>query len=210
MNKAILASLLVAVSLRASAEWVIGIDEARASCGATYWTGSGLEVGLYANEQTRELRSEAGRDETYMRSPIIEWRNILAWRLPLELGLPPLHQIEDEEIRPWKRVGDGLIEVRVFPDDGEEQRGFMTPGHLEVRARRDRVVYADLRWVDFDHHSRLRRWGTAKETKEDDGIRLPEVRLILKWRSEDKDVYLDVPLWRTSNVMNKFDVCTEV
>ncbi|MCY4058153.1 MAG: hypothetical protein OXG44_09140, partial [Gammaproteobacteria bacterium] len=66
----------------------------------------------------------------------------------------------------------------------------------------------DLTWTKSDLHERFRKWGTAEETADDEGVRIPEVRVILKYEvthgvEDPATVQVDVPMWRTSNVMNK-------
>ena len=124
---------------------------------------------------------------------------------------------------PWNEdQTEAEIEMRLFPDEDEEERRGFFP--ITVRYGIGYMV----EWTEFDLHDRLQRWGTAKETKDDEGVRLPEVRMIFKWRNrkdihfdptEDgeanavpnvrADFYVDFPLWRTTNVMNKLNRCLD-
>lgn len=72
-------------------------------------------------------------------------------------------------------------------------------------------------WTGFNWHERFKVWGTAKENADDEGVRIPEVRLILHYtlpegtlddEQSEMVVWLDVPMWRTSNVMNKLQRCS--
>lgn len=113
------------------------------------------------------------------------------------------------------------MEVRLFPDEGA--------GLEDIQVH---YTSADsFLWTDFAYAHRLKVWGTAKETKDDPGVRLPEVRLIFRWETHDRNPtryarllsgadglsglegtvthYLDIPLWRTSNVMNKLNRCSD-
>lgn len=111
------------------------------------------------------------------------------------------------------------VDVRLFPD---EQQGFSS---IPVTIKNDfdrglEMRGSSLVWWGFDLHSRLQEWGTAKETASDPGVRLPEVRLILRYEKGPREGHwdlpdhvrqghLDVPLWRTSNMMNKMLRCSE-
>lgn len=101
---------------------------------------------------------------------------------------------------------DEDIQIRVFPDDGA---GFVKEDHVTIDRYGDQVT--EVEWLD-PPVERMRVWGTAKETKEDAGVRLPEVRLIFKWETDssddfDTEHFLDIPLWRMSNVVNKLERC---
>lgn len=113
------------------------------------------------------------------------------------------------------------VDVRVFPDDGEDETGFMT--HEWMAQEDERGSWVILRWYGFEEYKeRLRRWGLAKT--EGYEVKVPEARIIVRWTADgtggpeyrtgnDPDngyQILEVPLWRTSNMMNKLVRCAEL
>ncbi len=143
-------------------------------------------------------------------------------------GYPDRNFVQGGPLRQFLRgneMPDTLpFDARLFPDDGE---GFFPVDMHVVMA--NGYGAASYLWTDFSLGDRLKRWGTAKEMSTDPGVRLPEVRLIFRWTTKDRapsrfgdvqsievesvyeDVthYLDIPLWRTSNAMNKLERCSE-
>ena len=110
------------------------------------------------------------------------------------------------------------LDIRIFPDDGEEETGFMT--HEWIVQENENQTWAFLRWYGFkDYKERLKRWGLAKS--EEHEVYVPEARIIVRWTADgrggvrfrtgnDPDngyQILDIPLWRTSNMMNKMTRC---
>ena len=114
------------------------------------------------------------------------------------------------------------LDARVFPDDGA---GFFP---VVLHALSEWGYGGHLEWTGFDLHDRLGEWGDARESKDLPAVRLPEIRLIFHWskRAEvhfeppddavDKwisdvmtEYYVDFPLWRLSNIMNKLERCGE-
>ena len=113
------------------------------------------------------------------------------------------------------------FEVRLFPDDGE--------GFVALERGRDINVYMQLwerewwpsgrrwmlQWNTFPVE-RLRTWAVANDPQATAEVALPEARLILKWSQEvrgsredyEVEKYLDIPLWRTANVINKLERCS--
>ena len=229
------ATCVVAVTLlltfqEASAWWQIKLSTYR--CEATWRMGGDSYVRLYEDAETRRIRKERGLEPN---KPMLEW-----WLHDSE----NVHSFSSVQDVPWEEHAENRadptelhVEVRVFPDDGEERSGFFP---IVTHTDAADFPYGRLiNWYDFDMHDRLRRWGTAKETSDDAGVRLPEVRLILSF-TKDVEVrvpnrghdhlsrdtvnapqsaqtmsdtvpvthYIDVPLWRLNNVMNKLERCS--
>lgn len=137
------------------------------------------------------------------RAPVVEWCLGGSGGAGTGVGLPT-----DTSSVP--------VEVRVFPDHDEQPRGFF-PVVLHLTEDVAPPIGAAspntdcFRWNDFNLHPRLKRWGLAKRDPNDSStwVWLPEVRLILRWQHDEATYYLDTPLWRTVNVMNKLDRCTQ-
>ena len=226
-------AILAFLCLPAQSAWHLRLSEHH--CEAVYQFQTGY-VRLFENAGTRRFR-EAHHADLERDAPM------------LEIGMHGSHDGArlgdfmwewDERDRPLggdnthgygmpfaaSRHGNTLpdtvaAEMRLFPDEGQ---GFFA---VDLYASMYGKRYL---WTGFDLHERFKVWGTAKETRDDEGVRLPEVRLILRWTQENVDAwvrgwmeevgrfthdkvdvehYLDVPLWRTSNAMNKMERCSD-
>ena len=224
-----LAISAVFLAATSDAAWYLRLSEKH--CEAVYQFQTGY-VRLYENVETRRFRAAMHPDaESHM--PMLEFGLHTSYHG--RRGWEFIHEWQDEDrpagtdnmhgygwpVEPYLQGSDlpGTVtaEARLFPDDGQ---GFF-PVELYAEEYGHRYL-----WTGFDLHDRLKRWGTAKETKDDPGVRLPEVRLIFRWTStgrrpydvfrlylsdlaEPADIehYLDIPLWRTSNAMNKLKRC---
>lgn len=222
-----------ALCLPVQAAWYLRLSEHH--CEAVYQFQTGY-VRLFENSETRRFRTQHHPDAERER-PMLEfglhrsydgrersgdfgweWRDEdtpLGTDNTAGYGLP-----FDASRNGTDMPGTLVAEARLFPDDGQ---GFF-PVDLYAANYGKRYL-----WTGFDLHDRLKVWGTAKETKDDPGVRLPEVRLIFRWTQEGVDVwargwhegsrtshakvpvthYLDIPLWRTSNAMNKLERCSD-
>ena len=155
-------------------------------------------IRILVSYRTREQRRHLGLDED---GPVRQW-----------IGLADIEKFDS--YYPEKAV-------RVFPDDGEEERGFIPIASEDILGGHDFVPGYEFLYLPYsDGHDvfqwnafpaeRLERWGTAKETKEDEGVRIPEVRIILRWETDHptrRRIFIDVPLWRTTNMMEKIREC---
>lgn len=120
------------------------------------------------------------------------------------------------------------IEVRISPEPVDahgqpiiEERGFFT----------QRILYYStnggtkyLIWPDFNLEERFEQWADVRESKDDlDWIRIPEVRIILKWNGVTYTsltgpggqyfpvkYIIEFPIWRMQNVMNKLHTCNNI
>ena len=166
------------------------------------WRANGFTIQLAEHETSDEDRAELGLDTH---------RPVLRWTFNTTSEEPPPPDEQDEDFR---------LEARLYPDNGE---GFIELGN------HNSVMYGQLwegewlfgpwswmlQWTDFPLE-RLRTWAVANDPQATANVTLPEVRLILKWTEtirgsfEDYEVerYLDVPLWRTANVVNKLERCS--
>lgn len=163
-----------------------------------------------ANGFTIQLAEHRASDEDRAALGLATHRPVLRWTFDTSSEEPPPPDEQDE---------DFTLEARLFPDNGE---GFIELGD------HNSVVYGQLwdgewfpyarrwmlQWTDFPVE-RLRTWAVANDPQATANVTLPEVRLILKWtdtigRSDGYEVerYLDVPLWRTANVVNKLERCS--
>ena len=151
------------------------------------------------------------------------------WTLP---DPPPREPVSEHRNEEGTVVAVGVdVAVRVFPDDGQ---GFFADRMVRTRCNRSRSDHTCLSWIAVpdDILNRLGRWGQARRNPGDPltWVWLPEVRLIPNWtqarrrsdrasgshpafrycrRRSDEQVqrYLDIPLWRTGNMLNKVRRC---
>ena len=203
MKQALILALLLGGEAALANWWDITISDEKCEANwrmeiVTQYPNLGFRVQVAVTSNTVSRRRNLGHEDPFL--PVVSWRG-LTYYTGDSIG----------ELR----TGEGGrqtvpgLKVRLFPDD-EEPQGFFEPELLEAVDYGDGVE--DLEWLSFDLTDRLRKWGTAKETSDDEGVRLPEVRLILTWPGDEsinEEFFLDVPLWRTSNMMNKILRCTE-
>lgn len=166
------------------------------------WTADGFTIQIAEADHTDEDRAELG---------LRTHRPVLRWTFNGTLEEPPSPRDNDEVPN---------LEARLYPDEGE--------GFIEL-TNDNSIMYLDLwegewrdsstrwmlQWTDFPVE-RLRTWAVANDPQATVDVTLPEVRLILKWTAETRgsfddyevERYLDVPLWRTANVVNKLERCS--
>lgn len=164
-----------------------------------------------ANGFSIQLAEHVASDEDRAALGLPTHRPVLRWTFDGSSEEPPSPRDNDEL---------PLLEARLYPDDGL--------GFIELNGDNS-LIYLDLwegewrdsgsrwmlQWTDFPLE-RLRTWAVANDPQATADVTLPEVRLILKWTDtrqgsfEDYQVerYLDVPLWRTGNVVNKLERCS--
>ena len=224
-HRFILVALAAFIPNSAAAWWQIRTSDHE--CLAVYRTGTGASVVLLENDETRRARESIGEIER--DAPVLQWF-FPEGQFRDDLDPSELEDIlttEDDNYHS-STLGTAEVEIRLFPDDG--QGFFDAVVSVGTAQRINTSGYGTdyvLQWTDFDLHDRFKSWGMAKETKDDPGVRVPEVRLILKyevkedaWGEDDEGyrirtgttdvtVHLDIPMWRTSNVMNKLERCSE-
>ena len=245
MKPRLLAVAMVALALlstsHAWAWWAIELSAYR--CEALWVEQGGWLLRLVADHDTYSRRLER-HPELDPRDPVLQWYHRL-----YRGQIPPYERllgVEEEcgyfstnDSRngtctlPWDEEETNSIELeaRIFPDDGE---GFFPiTAHAVTYWPDSEAISGVVEWTGFDHHDRLGSWSMAKETSDDEGVRLPEVRLIFKWtnripiyfeppideypdvegnavaRNVETEFFVDYPLWRLSNVMNKLERCGE-
>lgn len=207
---AILAALAFGANAGAS-DWIVDLSDDHegdeGGCWARWDASGGKTVQIVENDQTDADRAEVG---------LPTHRPVLRWTFAGHHGVtaPPSPDVP---------LAESLVdfEVRLFPDDGE--------GFVALERGRDITVYMQLwerEWSPLAGHwmlqwntfpvERLRTWAVANDPQAIAEVALPEARLILKWSEEvrgsredyEVEKYLDIPLWRTANVINKLERCS--
>lgn len=195
------------------------IQTSPTQCSASWYFGNGHAIRVVENANTRALRAFIYPDLD-PNQPIVQfWLDSASggprpvfdkWHLPLG---DQVQGYEDFGIH--RRID---AEVRMQPDDGT---GFVPVTLWRETGRFGQGVHYIVHWAGFEWHDRFRRWSVAKETSDDAGVRVPEVRVILKWNIPDEepdsrdeeeyprdgDHWMEIPLWRTSNMLNKIERC---
>ena len=213
---------IVVASMSAHAWWDIRTSEQE--CRAT-WRANGVARLLLETKYTRALR------RTY-HSHLDDKKPVLMWHFPYgnapdegKLRVP--YTFDDNDALGSRihfpkcgpdcatEYGEFDVRARVFPDDDAESKGFVTTTVYPGFAYSEHVLV----WEDFDWHDRFEKWGHAKEDAADPStwVRVPEVRVVLNYTGTisdglydyEEDRYVDIPLWRTANMMNKMRRCGE-
>lgn len=251
MRLPVIFTAAVLAALPANATWLIQTSLFR--CEATWFAPWGY-VRLVDDRDTRDRRLDLYPDLDHAK-PVVQiyYSRPMAYERFSELyGYRPRcgpvclttnTRSEDDPIQDLPNGNHTIdakrteldMEVRLFPDDDGGPLGFFPVkmhmiyfAHSHTDPGRDHGPARIMEWTGFDLHDRFKRWGTAKETRDDEGVRVPEVRLILKWTrkrdvdfipsggwkrtwAKDLDVtyHAEYPMWRTSNVMNKLERCGE-
>ena len=155
---------------------------------------------------------------------ILATKGYNAFHDPLEYGLiPNLREVayhehflgfldSDSSDHVFMRLfSSELFSLRISPDDHVEKMDRVMP--IQVVMSRDAST---LIWYGFDEvKDRLGMIQTVVVTDQgvDRELYFPETRIILSWESRTEvngtlgNIFIEVPLWRTVNVMKKLERC---
>ena len=199
--------LLLALSSAQASNWEIHLSDdvddpdEPGGCWAV-WPANGFTIQIAETNHTDEDRAKL---DLSTHRPVLRWT---------------FNNTREEPPSPRNTEDMPKLEARLYPDGG---KGFIELDdknshiHLDLWEGYwwDSGTRWMLQWTDFPVE-RLRTWAVADDPQATANVTLPEVRLILKWTATtiyahheyEVERYLDVPLWRTANVVNKLERCS--